>query len=69
MKVLVSEDIWDFNLDAALGDISEQRREQALTGAQVQARTGAAALCAGISVTKGRIAARIWYHGESHLRI
>ena len=30
MKVLVSEDIWDFNLDAALGDISEQRREQAL---------------------------------------
>ena len=30
MKVLVSEDIWDFDLDAALGDISEQRREQAL---------------------------------------
>jgi len=30
MRVLLSEDIWDFNLDAALGDISEQRREQAL---------------------------------------
>ena len=30
MKVLVSEDIWDFDLDEALRDISEQRREQAL---------------------------------------
>ena len=30
MKVLVSEDIWDYDLDAALGEISEQRREQAL---------------------------------------
>ena len=30
MKVLVSEDIWDFDLDEALREISEQRREQAL---------------------------------------
>lgn len=30
MRVLVSEDIWDFDLDEALKDISEQRREQAL---------------------------------------
>ena len=30
MKVLVSEEIWDFDLEAALGEISVQRREQAL---------------------------------------
>lgn len=30
MKILLSEDIWDFDLEAALKDISEQRREQAL---------------------------------------
>ena len=30
MITLVREDIWDFNLKAALGEISEQRREQAL---------------------------------------
>ena len=30
MKILISEDIWDFDLEAALGEISEQRREQAL---------------------------------------
>lgn len=30
MLVLVSEDIWSFDLKAALEDISEQRREQAL---------------------------------------
>ena len=30
MRVLVSEDIWDFDLDEALRGISEQRREQAL---------------------------------------
>ena len=30
MKVLVSEDIWEFDLEAALGEISAQRREQAL---------------------------------------
>ena len=30
MLVLVSEDIWDFDLDAALAEISEQRREQAI---------------------------------------
>ena len=30
MRVLVSEDIWDFDLDEALREISEQRREQAL---------------------------------------
>ena len=30
MKVLLSEDIWDFDLAEALGEISEQRREQAL---------------------------------------
>lgn len=30
MRVLVSEDIWEFDLEAALKDISEQRREQAL---------------------------------------
>ena len=30
MRVLVSEGIWDFNLEAALNEISEQRREQAL---------------------------------------
>ena len=30
MRVLLSEDIWDYDLDAALGEISEQRREQAL---------------------------------------
>ena len=30
MKVLVSEDIWEFDLEAALKDISAQRREQAL---------------------------------------
>lgn len=30
MRVLVSEDIWDFDLEAALGEISVQRREQAL---------------------------------------
>ena len=30
MKVLVSEDIWEFDLEAVLGEISVQRREQAL---------------------------------------
>jgi 4'-phosphopantetheinyl transferase len=30
VRVLVSEGIWDFNLEAALNEISEQRREQAL---------------------------------------
>ena len=30
MKVLVSEDIWEFDLESALGEISAQRREQAL---------------------------------------
>jgi 4'-phosphopantetheinyl transferase len=30
MKVLVSEEIWAFDLEAALGEISAQRREQAL---------------------------------------
>ena len=30
MRVLVSEDIWEFDLEAALKDISAQRREQAL---------------------------------------
>ena len=30
MRVLVSEGIWDFDLEAALNEISEQRREQAL---------------------------------------
>ena len=30
MKVLVSEDIWEFDLEAALKEISAQRREQAL---------------------------------------
>lgn len=30
MITLVSEEIWDFDLEAALGEISEQRREQAL---------------------------------------
>ena len=30
MKVWVSEDIWTFDLEAALGEISAQRREQAL---------------------------------------
>ena len=28
--IYVSEDIWDFDLEAALKDISDQRREQAL---------------------------------------
>lgn len=30
MTVLLSEDIWEFDLEAALSEISEQRREQAL---------------------------------------
>ena len=30
MRVLISEEIWDFDLEAALREISEQRREQAL---------------------------------------
>lgn len=30
MKIYISEDIWDFDLEAALKEISEQRREQAL---------------------------------------
>ena len=30
MQVYLSEDIWDFDLDAALAEISEQRREQAV---------------------------------------
>ena len=30
MHIYLSQDIWDFDLDAALGEISEQRREQAL---------------------------------------
>ena len=30
MRVFLSEDIWDFDLDAALAEISEQRREQAV---------------------------------------
>ena len=30
MRVFLSEEIWDFDLAAALGEISEQRREQAL---------------------------------------
>ena len=30
MRVYLSKDIWDFDLDAALAEISEQRREQAV---------------------------------------
>ena len=30
MRVLISEEIWDFDLEAALREISEQRREHAL---------------------------------------
>ena len=30
VKILVDEHIWDFDLQAALRDVSEQRREQAL---------------------------------------
>jgi 4'-phosphopantetheinyl transferase len=30
MRIIVSEEIWDFDLEAALEDISVQRREQAL---------------------------------------
>ena len=30
MKIYVSEEIWSFDLEAGLGEISEQRREQAL---------------------------------------
>ena len=30
MHILLSQDIWDFDLDAALSEISEQRREQAV---------------------------------------
>ena len=30
MIILVSEKIWEFDLEAALKDISEQRREQAV---------------------------------------
>ena len=30
MRVLVSEAVWDFDLEAALKEISAQRREQAL---------------------------------------
>ena len=30
MRVLLCEEIWDFDLEAALAEISEQRREQAL---------------------------------------
>ena len=30
MHIYLSQDIWDFDLDVALGEISEQRREQAL---------------------------------------
>ena len=30
MKIYISEEIWDFDLEAALQEISEQRREQAL---------------------------------------
>ena len=30
MKILISEHIWDFDLEAALREISAQRREQAL---------------------------------------
>ena len=30
MRVFLSEDIWDFDLETALAEISEQRREQAL---------------------------------------
>ena len=30
MRVFLSEDIWDFDLDAALAEISNQRREQAV---------------------------------------
>ena len=30
MRIFLSEDIWNFPLDAALAEISEQRREQAL---------------------------------------
>ena len=38
MKILLSEDIWDFDLEAALKDISEQRREQALKFKHEQGR-------------------------------
>ena len=30
MRVLISEEIWDFDLEVAMGEISAQRREQAL---------------------------------------
>lgn len=38
MRVIVSEEIWDFDLDAALGEISEQRRQQALKFRHEQGR-------------------------------
>lgn len=38
MEVLVSEDIWSFDLQAALSDISEQRRQQALKFKHEQGR-------------------------------
>lgn len=38
MRVIVSEEIWDFDLDAALGVISEQRRQQALKFRHEQGR-------------------------------
>lgn len=38
MKVFLSEEIWDFDLDAALNEISEQRRAQALKFKHEQGR-------------------------------
>ena len=38
MKILLSEDIWEFDLEAALEEISEQRREQALKFKHEQGR-------------------------------
>jgi len=38
MRVIVSEEIWDFDLYAALGEISEQRRQQALKFRHEQGR-------------------------------
>lgn len=38
MRILLSEDIWDFDLDQALTEISDQRREQALKFKHEQGR-------------------------------
>ena len=68
MKILVSEDIWSFNLETALREISEQRREQALKFKyELGRKTCAMAyllLCEGLQKEYGITERPVFEYGE-----